>query len=261
MTREGDEDSERPTNVRTRRVPAVQLLDEQIIIEAGPLNWRVAKFLWRARRLVRRQKLDSDNQAVVVQTGRSQEILERARELAGEGRDNRAGVDALNRFAGEDRRSLQLAALAARQGGVHRDDRVSSLTLRLLDAAVADADVTPLSREDELRLRELEVFEALSQEQKWTRLTHLSPGLAEFEGEARLGKFGDSSRLTTDGRGTLSRKTSEANLRQRGMLHVRLSNMLGPQASADDAVTASSSALSAAERYLAALSDAYWARH
>jgi hypothetical protein len=68
--------------------------------------------------------------------------------------------------------------------------------LRLLEAALADAEVPQVSAEDAARIAQIEAFEALPLTSRWRRLLALNPELAAFEFQAGEGEYGSGWPLT-----------------------------------------------------------------
>jgi hypothetical protein len=185
-------------------------------------------------------------------------VEETARRRADEGREDRAAVDELLRVAEGSRGALELALLGLRDHELHRIDRVTNRASRLVEAALADSEVPPVSHEDARSLAEVDAFEAEAPHERWQRLVGLHPELADFETQARHGAFGDVRRIRASRLGRI-RPHECADMDQRMRMHLKVGEIIGPDSAAEDAVSRSPRALSSATDYLEDLSDHYWA--
>jgi hypothetical protein len=149
--------------------------------------------LWMFRRFRGR---DPDRPLIISLNPRSKAVLERAKQVAGEGREDERAVAALQALASGRRRALRQAEKASRSMGYHRELRAANLTNRLLKAAVA-REQTPKAptASDEERIASIETFKELAKDEQWAFLVQAQPALDELEADVRTGRFGELRRL------------------------------------------------------------------
>jgi hypothetical protein len=231
--------------------------------------------LWVFRRA--EKDTDHDRPEIVSTNTRSKAVLDRANQLAGEGRDERAVAD-VRASARNRRRTLRQAERASRFMGYHRELSRANLTNRLLKAAVAREALpsTPTAGDRE-RIEAVENFNRLDREQQWAQLTQLQPALLAVETDVRSGRFGDITthddaflkdrttiQETADGERRQVVTFSSADpplteeetqkLRQQGdgrdELTARLEPLVGPSCGDDSPLLGSQRALDIANAYL-----------
>jgi hypothetical protein len=236
----------------------------------------VLVMLWIFRRLKRRG--DPDRPEIVSQSPQSKAVLERARELAGEGREDAGAVAELRALARRRRRTLRQAETASRFLGYHHERRQASLTNRLLQAAAAGEQTpTALTAAEEQRIGAIEAFKGLPRSEQWAFLLDAEPVLRILEKDARGGRFGNVTR-PPDGllrRGTRTHEivdgqrmvkvtlsssdppptADETRLVEelanaRTLLTGKLESHIGPRSNQRDPVLASQEALDTARRQL-----------
>lgn len=86
-----------------------------------------------------------DAPTIVMLNDRSKALVELARELANEGRDDAGAVAELVTAANRHRRDLRMARRACQFNGRHHEMGVENLAYRLLDAAISGSPVEPAS--------------------------------------------------------------------------------------------------------------------
>jgi hypothetical protein len=145
--------------------------------------------LWIFRRAKKGE--DQDRPQIVGTNARSKAVLDRAKQLAKEGRGDAQAVSELRAVAGGRRRSLRQAEQASRFNGYHHELAQANLTNRLLKAALAREAVPLPSQEDAERIAALEALSTMSQSDQWAHLTRLQPALVEVDRDVRAGRFGD----------------------------------------------------------------------
>jgi hypothetical protein len=243
----------------------------------GPRNLpSLLAVLWIIRRFKKRG--DPDRPQIVSQSRQSKAVLERARQLAGEGREDAPAVTELRALARSRRKTLRQAERASRFLGYHQERRQANLTNRLLKAAVARAHTpTALTAGEEEHIAAIEAFKALSRTAQWAFLVEAEPALHNLETDVRGGRFGEVTR-PPDGllrRGTRTHETvdgermvkvtlsspdppytpEESRLlneltRAHTLLTNELESLVGPRSRQLDPVLASQQALDTAERHL-----------
>lgn len=102
--------------------------------------------------LDKNQDLDAEAPEFVLLDEQSSALLQRAQDLALNGREDAGAVEELVRMASGNRRSLQLGALGARQWGQHRDYSSSNRAHRLLEAALSGGPVAAVSPSERARV-------------------------------------------------------------------------------------------------------------
>ncbi len=204
------------------------------------------------RRAHRTRDLDEQTPRIVALNPSSSAVLERARMLADDGREDPDSASELIALANKNQRTLREAALGARQGGEHLESSWANRTHRLLQAAIAGAPVTPVPDTERKRLKFLDDFADLSPKYKWHLLVEREPRLSELEADARAGKFGGRTRP-----GELAdlpikqrQETAASRLLGRKRLEDRLAPLIGPQSRSSDALICSHTALNTARGHL-----------
>jgi hypothetical protein len=142
--------------------------------------------------------------------------------------EDQAAVGELTALAKGHGRALRVAALGTRQHGAHMESSLDSLAHRLLQAAITDAAVEPLSRDDRERLQRIDAFAELPHEEGWRVLTEREPRLAELEADADAGRFGgrDVMALPEEQR----QEVAGEELQGMKRLNERLKPLVGPDA-------------------------------
>lgn len=232
--------------------------------------------LWIIRRFKKRG--DPDRPQIVSQSSQSKAVLKRARQLAGEGREDAPAVTELRALARGRGRTLRQAETASRFLGYHHERGQANLTNRLLKAA-AEGEQIPaaLTAGEEERIGAIEAFKDLSRTEQWAFLVDAEPALHKLETDVRGGRFGKVAR-SPDGllrRGTRTHETVDGErvvkvtlsssdppptpeesrlLEELEHAHTLLTNelerLVGPRSRQLDSVLASQQALDAAERHL-----------
>ncbi|MFI4977392.1 MAG: hypothetical protein ACHQC8_01750 [Solirubrobacterales bacterium] len=157
----------------------------------GSLNLpSVLAVLWIFRRAEKDE--DPDRPEIVSTNAKSGAVLDRAEQLAGEGREDERAVADLRATARNRRRTLRRAERASRFMGYHRELHRANLTNRLLKAAVArEALPSNPTAGDRERIEAVENFNRLDRDQQWAQLTQLRPALLAVETDVRSGRFRD----------------------------------------------------------------------
>jgi len=167
-------------------------------------------------------------------------------------------VAELRAEAGGHEDDLRVAALSARQGGLHHELAVVNRQHRLLQAALNGTPVAPPDGQDRPRLELIEWFEALSDDEQWATLLSREPRLSRVADDVRSGLIGPLALPTIPPRdaGAAERKAALGPwLAARTALDERLSTLLGPGAETDDLLLRSHTASEAADRHLMSLND------
>jgi hypothetical protein len=138
----------------------------------------------------RNQDLDAESPEFVMLDDRANALLERAQELGAAGREDSEAVAEIIHMTGRHRRPLQLAALAARQWGQHRDYSSANRAHRLLQAALTDGPVAPATPDDRRRFGILDGFTQLEPAEQWSELLRREPRLVAMQHDASAGRFG-----------------------------------------------------------------------
>ena len=138
------------------------------------------------------QKADPESSGIVMLGDRASRVLERARGLAYEGREDEAAVAELRTVAGGRRRALRGAERGSRQGGMHRESREFDRVHRLLKAAATGRALEPVSAADAQLFDTLAEFfdRARPIDEIWTDLVAREPLLSNVENEVRAGRYG-----------------------------------------------------------------------
>jgi hypothetical protein len=154
----------------------------------GRLNLpSVMVVLWVFRRATKRQ--DRDRPEIVSLNAKSKPVLDRAKQLAGDGREDAEAVAELRALAGGKRRTLRQAEQASRFGGYHHELRRANLAHRLLQAAATGTQISAISSVDRERIEAVEAFKALPRDERWPRLAAMEPGLRALEAEVEEGSL------------------------------------------------------------------------
>jgi hypothetical protein len=160
--------------------------------------------LWAIRRMAKGQ--NADRPQLVSTNAESKLVLDRAKQLARDGRADSEAVTELRALANGKRRTLCSAERASRFMGYHRELRQANLANRLLVAALNGPHVDAIPPADNERIETVEAFKALERDERWNRLTELEPRLRELEADVDAGRFGDIRRLPASVR-TLKERT------------------------------------------------------
>ncbi|MGD0454947.1 MAG: hypothetical protein ABSB69_15240 [Solirubrobacteraceae bacterium] len=146
--------------------------------------------LWIFRRA--EKGTDRDRPEIVSTNTKSKAVLNRAKQLADEGREDKPAVTELRASASNRRRTLRQAERASRFMGYHHELSRANLANRLLKAALArEAVPAPPTARDKARIEAVENFNRLARDQQWALLTQLQPALPELESDVRAGRFGE----------------------------------------------------------------------
>jgi hypothetical protein len=221
-------------------------------------SFRLAVAVTRALRHGARQTdLGEESPTRVVLRDRAADILERARVLAAENREDPDAVNDLLALSSRDRRALQEAALGARQWGAHKDHGDANRAHRLLQAAITGKPLAPSTTRERERFAILDDFADLTTDDAWNQLTELEPRLADLEGEVRTGRFSRghaATELHALGRDEARRAAVELRGARRD-LNASIRVLVGPDSEQEDPLASSFIAFQVASDHLAALSD------
>lgn len=188
--------------------------------------------LWIFRRA--EKGTDRDRPEIVSTNAKSKAVLDCAKQLADEGREDQHAVAELRASASNRRRTLRQAERASRFMGSHHELSRANLANRLLKAALArEAVPSPPTVRDKARIEAVENFNRLARDQQWALLTQLQPALVELESDVRAGRFGEIT--TRDGR-------------QEVMTQLR--PLVGPSSGHDNQLLETQRALDIANAYL-----------
>lgn len=209
---------------------------------------------WAIRRAQRTQDLDAEIPATVMFDDRSTALLERARDLASDEREDRAAVRDLQAMAKGHERELCVAALGARQWNAYRESSLDNLAHRLLQAAISDTQVEPISVDDQERLERMDAFAELPHDEQWRLLVQREPRLAEVEADALAGQFRahDVLALPQEER----KEAAGENLRGMKRLSDRLEPLVGPNATSADVILTTHLARQVADEHLLTIREA-----
>jgi hypothetical protein len=163
----------------------------QPVRRGGSLNLpSLLVVLWIFRRA--EKGTDGDRPEIVSTNTKSKAALNRAKQLADEGREDKPAVAELRASASNRRRTLRQAERASRFMGYHHELSRANLANRLLKAALArEAVPSPPTDRDKARIEAVENFNRLARDQQWALLTQLQPALLELESDVRAGRFGE----------------------------------------------------------------------
>ncbi len=231
--------------------------------------------LWVFRRAKKGE--DHDRPQILSTNAKSKAVLDRAKELACDGREDEAAVAELRALAGGRRRTLRQAERASHLMGYHHERAEANRASRLLKAALAGESVPPApSAQDRRRIDAVEALSQLPRAEQWAQLTRLQPPLVELDADARAGRFGDLTTRDDDllrGR-THMRETSDGERRvvsisssdppptpeqmqrihrraaAQAQLRARLRPLVGPDSANDDVLLRSQRAYDLANAYL-----------
>ncbi len=232
--------------------------------------------LWIFRRFKKRD--DPGRPQIVSHSPQSKAVLDRAKQLARDGREDPSAIAELRALAGGRRRTLRQAERTSRFAGYHRELRQANLANRLLRAAVARAQApAALTAGEEKRIDAIEDFKQLSATEQWGLLVDTQPALRTLEADVRNGRFGEVTGPPGDlaKRGTRTYETVDGEpmvkvtfsssdppptpeetrrLKEFARAHMRLTSelqsLVGPRAGQLDPVLGSQQALDTAERHL-----------
>jgi len=208
---------------------------------------------WAIRKAQRTQDLDAEIPETVLFDDRSTALLERARDLASDERKDREAVRDLQAMARGHRRELQVAALGTRQWNAYRESSLEDLAHRLLQAAISDTQVEPISDDDRKRLEAIDAFAELPNDEQWRLLVEREPRLAEVEADALAGQFRarDILALPQEER----KAAAGENLRGMKRLADRLEPLVGLSATSADVILTTYVAGQVASEHLMRLSE------
>lgn len=163
----------------------------QPVRRGGSLNFpSLLVVLWIFRRA--EKGTDRDRPEIVSTNAKSKAVLNRAKQLADEGREDQPAVAELRASASNRRRTLRQAERASRFMGYHHEISRANLANRLLKAALAREAVPPsATARDRARIEAVENFNRLARDQQWALLTQLQAALLELERDVRGGRFGE----------------------------------------------------------------------
>lgn len=218
--------------------------------------------LLRARRAARDAEgnvdLNAETPENVGLDARSYAMLQHALDLAADEREDDEAVAELTHLADRRRRTLQVAALGARQRGEHRDYEVPNRAHRLLQAALTGRPVAPVSESEQQRFDVLDAFTELERVEQWRELVEHEPRLADLERDAQAGHYATTTRavqIPTLAPEQRAHAAAEL-LRVHNELDARLRPLVGPDSGNADILLGSQAAFDAACDYLDQLSDA-----
>ncbi len=214
--------------------------------------WKITRAGRVLRRATRDQDLDEATPRLVALNPSVTKVLALARALADDQREDEAAVQELVRSAGGNRETLRYAALGARQNGEHLESLWANTTHRLLIAARDGTTISPLSAGEFARLARLDGFASLDIEERWNVLLCHAPELGELQSAARAGEFGFS---ISPGESDKTRRDEQQtalpeSVNGRRQLMARLTNIVGPDCPADDALLRSKIALATARYWI-----------
>jgi hypothetical protein len=205
------------------------------------------------RRAERTQDLDAEIPKTVMFDERSTALIERARDLAADEREDRDAVRELQGVARGHRHELRVAALGTRQWNAYREASLDNLAYRLLQAAIDHTPVASISNEERVRLAQLDAFTDLPHAEQWQVLVGREPRLGQLEEDAKAGQFRahDVLGLPEERRGAAAGE----NLRGMRRLHERLDPLVGLEASSDDVILTSHVARQVAGNHLLSIGE------
>ena len=196
----------------------------------------------RAGRLLRqgyRQQLNDPSPRVVILNDRSMKIVERARELASDGRDEATAVAELVTLTGRHHHDLRVAVAELRRRTT-TGDRTDLRARRVAEAAESGRPVLTETDEEAHRLALLEDWQGLDAEARFTALTTAEPRLADLTNQVRENRL---ATVIPDGLGPEAAATAR--------IVLPLMRLIGPGSeNARDAVLGSRDAYASALHYL-----------
>jgi hypothetical protein len=142
-----------------------------------------------------------------------------------------------------------MAALSARQGGLHHQSVVQNRIHRLLQAALHNSPVAPPAEEDRSLPDRVASFEAQTEEQQWAELVRLEPRLAQLEDDIASGHLVVPQLGVRDG-GPRDEAVRKQRLAQTRMFFQRVHALVGPTAESEDSLLRTESASSQALGHL-----------
>lgn len=247
----------------------------QRVHRRGSLNLRsLLVVLWVFRRAKRGE--DGDRPQIVSTNAKSKAVLDRAKQLADDDREDERAVAELRVLASNKRRTLRQSERASRFMGYHHERAQANLVNRLLKAALARESVLPApSERDTKRIDVVQTFTQLTKDEQWAHLAGLQPALLELRDDALAGRFGDLKASHDEARKMLKNTadapgsqrvvsfsssdpphTDEEMRRLRQFAHgqkelmSRLKPLIGPTCGHEDLLLSSQTALDAARSYL-----------
>jgi len=190
----------------------------------------------------RQQDLDEDAPRSVMLNDHSAHIADIAGGLAEAGREDDEAVAEVGRAAEGHRDDLKVAALSARQGGLHHQSVTQNRMHRLLQAALHNTPVAPPAEEDRVLLDRVATFEAQADEQRWAGLVRLEPRLAQLEDDVASGRLPVPQMGGVRDRAPRDEAAREQSRDQIRMFSERLGALVGPTAETDDSLLRTQSA-------------------
>lgn len=184
----------------------------------------VLALLWIFRRAKKGE--DHDRPEIVSTNAQSRTVLERAKQLGRQGREDEQAVAELRALARHRRRTLRQAERASRFMGYHHELSHANLANRLLNAAIAGEAVPPArTAEDKERIETVKRVNRLARDEQWAQLTLLQPALTALEIDVRAGRFGDITNRPSEEDMRGIRQQGEG----RRELMAQLRRLLGPR--------------------------------
>jgi hypothetical protein len=246
----------------------------QPVRRGGQLNLSsLLVVLWVFRRAKKGE--DGDRPGIVSTNAKSKAVLDHAKRLADEDREDERAVTELRALASGKQRTLRQAERASRFAGYHHERARANLANRLLEAALARESAPPAcSQRDRKRIDLVQAFKQLTKDEQWAHLASLQPALLELRDDAIAGCFGDLKARHDEAQEILKHATdapgsqrvvlvssfpprTDEEMRRlvqtaRGdkELMRRLKPLIGPTCGHEDLLLSSQSALDAAHSYL-----------
>lgn len=137
------------------------------------------------------RRTDRDRPQIVSTNAAAASVLDRAKQLANDERQDIQAVEELISLANHKQRTLRQAEKASRFLGYHREAWHANLTNRLLKAALAGHPVPDVAPDDRERIDTVEAFNRLPRAEQWDNLTRSQPRLLDLNGEINDGRFGE----------------------------------------------------------------------
>ena len=203
---------------------------------------------------------EEDSPRSVMSNDRSERIAHLAESLAHSSQDDDDAVAELRAEAGKHRDDLRVAALYARQGGLHHESPLMNRAHRLLQAALTNTAVALPDVADRSRLELVAWFESLTDDEQWAELVTRDPRLSELEGDITSGRVVPflppiiRDQIRSGKRQSVSDESREAMKEWAVAYRVgteRLHTLVGPDAATDDDLLHTDAALESALNHLA----------
>jgi hypothetical protein len=211
------------------------------------------------------RRADRDRPQIVSTNAAAASVLDRAKQLANDKRQDIQAVEELISLANHKQRTLRQAEKASRYLGYHREIWQANLTNRLLKAALARHSVSDVASGDRERIDNVEAFNRLPRSEQWDHLTRLQPRLLDLDREVNDGRFGEIraihgrsdqdtvGRMANTGSQSLATQMPDSEIRQirkAAQMHNRLVRQLqvviGPYCDIDDLLLTSQRAFDVA---------------